>query len=85
MSDYENDLAFKPVMTWGDFTQYCFHIASKLEKEDRRIDIHPEYIRLCNIVFFKNGLITTEQRAFIAENVSYERMKNIIDNLYGED
>lgn len=81
MTDYENDLAFKPAMTWEELCEY----AKSLDKD---VFIGSDYFNLYGLNFKEEGNITFElgydDIYFIATNRTYEQMKNIIDNLYGE-
>jgi len=87
MPDYENDLAFKPAMTWEELKQKYgtkfdepYFISKKLSKKITITFWKDKSI----FVYFKEP--STMQCGFkLADNISYERMKNIIDNLYGED
>ena len=85
MTDYE-DLAFKPAMTWQGLCEWVRSIAPKLIEKGENLSMYSnEFFLINNICFAKCGNVLTEERCYIAENVSYDRMKNIIDNLYGED
>lgn len=79
MPDYENDLAFKPAMTWEDLCVYA---------HERGFVLHGDWIYSNRLCFLKTGeIIMTGLDAYyvLAANRTYEQMKNIIDNLYGED
>lgn len=79
MIDYE-DLAFKPAMTWDELCEWVgdraelgyFKSWFDMENNDARFT-------------FYNGGDVVVNGVTIAENRTYEQMKNIIDNLYGED
>lgn len=74
--NYE-DLAFKPAMTWGDL----------VETNRNKQLFYKNGSEIFNIglmSFHKDGEIRF-QGVLVAENRTYEQMKNIIDNLYGED
>lgn len=81
MPDYDNDLAFKPAMTWEDLCKY----AKSIYKD---VFIGSDYFNLYGLNFKEEGSITIElgddDVYFIATKRTYEQMKNIIDNLYGE-
>jgi len=82
MPDYENDLAFKPAMTWNELCEYA---KSKYKAEkgffESWFDIE---CGECVISFYNRGDVCV-YGSLLAENRTYEQMKNIIDNLYGED
>lgn len=81
MTDYE-DLAFKPAMTWEELCEY----AKKYGGEKRNNSIVFD-----NCIVWKhldkNKCRLQASNAVLAgkDNRTYEQMKNIIDNLYGED
>lgn len=76
MPDYENDLVFKPAMTWEELCEYA---------KEKRALIGENWFNCVNLFFHKDGSIySSDNEDCIGRNVSYERMKNIIDNLYGE-
>ena len=78
MLDYDNDLAFKPAMSWEDLCEYAkskwFDVVNSKEGLC--------FIRCHGIAFIKNHRILAS--GTITDNVSYERMKTIIDALRGE-
>ena len=78
MPDYENDLAFKPAMTWGDLKEFAKQnklYAPHVTRDDFFV----------GVLFFRSNGEIRANGTIIAENRTYEQMKNIIDNLYGED
>lgn len=77
MTDYK-DLAFKPEMTWIDLCEYA---------KNKQLDVVNCkdglcFIRCNGVILIKNNRILAS--GIITENRTYEQMKNIIDNLYGE-
>lgn len=90
MPDYENDLAFKPAMSWEDLCEW-------VKDNYKEVFISKSFISFWNkkwlsvLRFYKAGLVSAENNNFesdnleftIAENVSYERMKTIIEALWG--
>ncbi len=85
MPDYE-DLAFKPAMTWDELCEWVRSKTTDLAEKGKCDSIHSDGYFLINSMFFgKNKKILTAGREYIAENVSYERMKTIIEALYGEE
>lgn len=70
-----DDLAFKPAMTWRDLCEYAKRKNAYIWKKN---------IHLNNLSFSADGKIKTSDGEIVAENRTYEQMKNIIDNLYGE-
>lgn len=78
--DYD-DLAFKPAMIWEELCEYAKSL-------DIDVFIGSDYFNLYGLNFNEEGNITFElgddDIYFIATNRTYEQMKNIIDNLYGE-
>lgn len=84
MPDYENDLAFKPAMTWEELCEW-------VKKFKELTCITWQYIEFNNsLMFYEDGGIyqitgNPEYDTTIAINRTPEQMKNIIDNLYGED
>lgn len=80
MPDYE-DLAFKPKMTWEELCEWAKSKGIEVYKSPYDDFERINYARIC---CFKNGSMTFANKIF-AEHRSYEQMKNIIDNLYGED
>ena len=90
MNDYE-DLAFKPALSWEDLCEYA-------ESKYKNVFIGKTFISFWNekwlsvLRFYKAGLISAENNNIesdcleftLAENVSYERMKTIIEAMWGE-
>ncbi len=84
MIDYENDLAFKPAMTWSEL---CESVKDKVKKIEGEI-IYIEFGDGNEVMFKPSHQIqfnNEDMWCVVRRHVSYERMKNIIDNLYGED
>lgn len=79
MTDYE-DLASKHAMTWEELCEWAKSKGIKVYKSPyddfERIDY-------AGLSCFKDGSMTFAYETF-AEHRTYEQMKNIIDNLYGE-
>ncbi len=81
MPDYENDLAFKPPMSWADLKRYA----------REKGGVAKESIYICKLEFDEDGGIyldpfylgADEENFCIASDVSYERMKTIIEALWG--
>ena len=76
MPDYENDLAFKPALSWEELCEYA---------ESKGAIISDTYFEIENLRFHKEGGIIYSDEVgyrFISKNRSYEQMKNIIDNLH---
>lgn len=91
MPDYENDLAFKPAMTTKEL---CKYIREKYSDNPKMI-VDTE-VKGCESIIINNGEgdeiefdvptgMVILNGVIIAYPVTEERMKNIIDNLYGED
>ena len=76
MTDYENDLAFKPALSWEEF---CDSVRDKADY------IGDDYVNACkcSIEFRKDNIVIINDEYFY--NVSYERMKKIIDALEEEE
>lgn len=80
MPDYENDLAFKPALSWEELCEWA---------KSKEIEVYKspyddfERIDYAGLSCFKDGSMTFAYETF-AQNRTYEQMKNIIDNLYGE-
>lgn len=81
MNNYE-DLAFKPAMTWDEL---CEYVESKytMSKECLAWGWFTMPVERKELTFYINGLVELEGFR-LAQNRTYEQMKNIIDNLYGE-
>ena len=81
MSDYENydNLAFEPKMTWAEL---CEYVREKVICEETDIAVRVSFWA-GSLVFYKNGKIKDTEGYKLAENRSYERMKTIIDALWG--
>lgn len=74
--DYGNNLAFKPAMTWEELCEWA---------RKRNMYVLKFTIFHKGMYFGDDGKIGLENSNIIfAENRTYEQMKNIIDNLYGE-
>ena len=83
MPDYENDLAFKPAMTWGELKESVKDKVKKIEGDVIYVQFGDG-----NEVLFKPyhsiEFYNEDMWCVVRRNVSYDRMKTIIDNLYGE-
>lgn len=77
MTDYE-DLAFKPAMTWQELCEYA-------KERGGHMAFNGESFLFRCIDFEKNGRLHDVDDNTIAENVSYERMKTIMDDLGGDE
>lgn len=79
MPDYENDLAFKPAMSWDELCEYA---------KSKCASICDGYFEHKYLSFYQDGdVIFTDLDGYyytIASKRSYEQMKNIIDNLWSE-
>lgn len=88
MTDYE-DLAFKPAMTWEDLCEWVRNITIELAEKGRSDSIHSyDFFIIDKMLFYKDKTIKFYgdlRNETIAENISYDRMKTIIETLYGED
>lgn len=82
MPDYENDLAFAPRMTYRDVRKYARELA---KKRDFIFYFRAGWFRLDNIWVNTKGRICIGLDEEGIKVKSFERIKNIIDNLYGED
>ena len=84
MPDYENDLAFKPAMSWDELCEYA---------KSKGADIWESKICFPTLVFFKWGEIDCRANLFdvngdefehlegFAYHVTFDRMKTIIEAL----
>lgn len=80
--NYE-DLAFKPAMTWEELKESVNDKVKKIEGDVIYLqfgDGNEVLFKPYHSIEFYNEDMWCEVR----RNVSYERMKTIIDNLYGE-
>lgn len=85
MPDYENDLAFKPAMSWED-------LCKAYGKDDREDCFSIRLSDRQSLTFWADGDVSLRyigeegmnMRIRLAENVSYERMKTIIEAMWGE-
>ena len=85
MPDYENDLAFKPAMTWEDLVRWLKkEFSQKLIEDGETISMYSnDFFLINNMCFAKCGNILTDGRCYIAENKTPEQMKTIIEALWG--
>jgi hypothetical protein len=82
MPDYENDLAFKPAMTYTEARKH----AKELSKKGNCIYYTYDNGFRCGSLFVSRSKyisFTAHDKGIKVK--SFERVKNIIDNLYGED
>ena len=85
MPDYENDLAFEPALSWKDLCDWVYGIRDKLAEQYIIIfENENKYIQVGIIRFFENKEVRAENNALISRDMSYERMKTIIEALWGE-
>lgn len=82
MPDYENDLAFAPRVTYRDVRKYARELA---KKKGLSFYFRAGWFSLDNLWVCNTGCISTGLDDFGIKVKSFERVKNIIDNLYGED
>lgn len=80
MSDYD-DLAFAPRMTYRDVRKYAKELA---KKKGLSFYFRAGWFSLDNLWVYNTGRICTGLDEYGIEVKSFERVKNIIDNLYGE-
>lgn len=80
--DYNENLAFKPELTWEELKEWAKNKVKKIESEIIFIDFGDG-----NEVMFKpNHKIefnNEDMWCVVRRNVSYERMKTIIEALWG--
>lgn len=79
--DYENDLIFEPRVTYRDVRKYARELA---KKKCLSFYSRAGYFRLDNLWVYKTGHICTGLDDYGIKVKSFERIKTIIDNLYGE-
>lgn len=81
MNDYENDLAFKPAMSWDELCEYA-------ESKGRYINFGDGFRvgfgYAGSLTFFRDGKVKDGAGYLLQINVYYERMKTIIEALWGE-
>ena len=82
MPDYENDLAFSPRVTYRDVRKHAKELA---KKKDLSFYFMTGWFWLGNLWVDKTGRMCTGLDEYGIKVKSFERIKNIIDNLYGED
>lgn len=80
MINYE-DLAFAPRVTYRDVRKYARELA---KKKGLSFYFRAGYFSLDNLWVYNTGRICTGLDEYGVKVKSFERMKNIIDNLYGE-
>lgn len=81
MPGYENDLAFAPRMTYIDVRKYAGELA---KKKDLSFYFRAGWFRLDNLWVYKTGRICTGLDDYGIKVKSFERVKTIIDSLYGD-
>ena len=79
--DYNDDLAFKPELTWEELWKYA-------EKKGAKVDDGCIIFNqgCSNLVFSQYGCIQAFEGnigVFVAEGLIYEQMKTIIEALWG--
>lgn len=82
MPDYE-DLAFKPALSWDELKESVKDKVKKIEGDVIYVqfgDGNEVLFKPYHSIEFYNEDMWCE----VCRNVSYERMKNIIDNLWSE-
>lgn len=72
--DYEDDIVFKPEMSWEEFKEWA------KEKSDSCEEIKPYSIKVCSLFFSKSGAIYSDI-TIISENRTPAQMKAILENL----
>ena len=77
--DYENNLAFKPELTWEELCEYIKN-KGKFIEFDNAIRVG---FRAGSLIFYQNGKIKDGEGYKLAENRIYEQMKTIIEALWG--
>ena len=80
--DYKDNLAFAPRMTYRNVRKYAGELA---KKKGLSFYFRAGWFRLDNLWVYKTGRICTGFEGHGIKVKSFERVKNIIDNLYGED
>ena len=80
MTDYE-DLAFAPRVTYRDVRKYAKELA---KKKGLSFYFRAGWFRLDNLWVYTTGHICTGLDEYGIKVKSFEKIKNIIDNLYGE-
>ena len=83
MLDCESDLAFKPAMSWEELKESVKDKVKKIEGEIIYIEFgdgNEVMFKPNKVIEFNNDDMWCEVR----RNVSYERMKTIIEALWGE-
>lgn len=81
MPDYDNDLAFAPRVTYRDVRKHARELANK---KGLSFYFRAGYFSLGNLWVNNAGRICTGLDDYGIKVKSFERVKNIIDNLYGE-
>lgn len=81
MIDYE-DLAFAPRVTYRDVRKHAKELA---KKKDLLFYFRAGWFSLDNLWVYNTGRICTGLDEYGIKVKSFEGVKNIIDNLYGED
>lgn len=80
MTDYE-DLAFAPRITYRDVRKYAKELS---KKKGLSFYFSAGWFRLDNLWVHTTGRVCTGLDEYGIKVKSFERIKNIIDNLYGE-
>ena len=82
MPDYENDLAFKPALSWEELKEKAKELGFTISSYINEDEVELEYI-YCNdyIYLEEDGNITTSTENIVAENRTYDQMWQIIEAL----
>lgn len=79
--DYENNLAFAPRVTYRDVRKHAQELA---KKKDLSFYFRAGWFSLGNLWVYNTGRICTGLDDHGIKVKSFERIKTIIDNLYGD-
>ena len=82
MPDYENDLAFKPALSWEELKEKAKELGFTISSYINEDEVELEYI-YCNdyIYLEEDGNITTSTENIVAEDRTYEQMYEIMKAL----
>lgn len=76
--EHEDDLVFKPEMSWGDFCEWAKQHISHLYVSDNELCF---WNVDCDVVFKKDGTVTVDCGGTLATNRTPAQMKAILENL----